>query len=152
MTSPTKPFQGDKVRRYFAQLSGQAKKDAIYKFLKRYSKRVQEFLNMIEPEPEPNLAQKLLTSVSESDRSIISDQQATTEAISPTPELTNNSSSDPPAAEHLRLAFEGLSLGSSEAAVIRKRARSQYVDDDEADGQPAAKRRKRFHGGSSHCL
>ncbi|KAF5553534.1 hypothetical protein FMEXI_2373 [Fusarium mexicanum] len=124
----------------------------MHRFVKQYRKRVQEFLNMIESEPEPDLAQTLQPSVAESDRSIISDQPVTTEAISPPQELTGNSSSDPPAVEHLRLVLGGLSLGPSAAAVIGKRTRSQYSDDDEADGQPSAKRRKLSHGRSSHCL
>ncbi|KAF5986986.1 hypothetical protein FBULB1_2192 [Fusarium bulbicola] len=153
MTSPYERMQGDNVRGYSAQVSGQTKKDAMHRFVKRYRKRVQEFLNMIEPEPEANLAQKLQTSVAESDRSIISYPSATPEAVPPEQELTDISTCDCSVVQqHLRLAFEWLTLDPSASAVIVKRARPQYVDDDEAGGQHSAKRRKPFHGGLSHCL
>jgi hypothetical protein len=150
MTSPDERIRGDNIRKYFAELCGQAKNDTIHNFLERYRKRAQELLNIIESEPEPDLAQTLQTSVTEIGPLIPSEQPATPDAIRPQQELTDISPCDCfTVGQQLRLVFERLTLGPSTA---EKRAQRGRVDDDDTDGQPAAKRRKLSDGRSSHRL
>ncbi|PNP76468.1 hypothetical protein FNYG_10182 [Fusarium nygamai] len=92
-------------------------------------KCAQEFLSM------PDFAHTPEASVTEIDRLIPPDQPATPEVIQPQQELTDISPCDCPTVEqHLRPLFERLTLGP------------------DTDAQPAAKRRKLSHGGSSHRL
>ncbi|KAF5702350.1 hypothetical protein FMUND_13519 [Fusarium mundagurra] len=102
------------------------------------------------PVPEPDLAQTPEASVTETDRSIPSDQPAAPEAISPQQELTDMSPCDCSIVEqYLRVGLERLTLGTSTA---EKRGRPGCADDDDADGQPSAKRRKLSIGRSSHRI